>query len=1160
MAINEPVEQFYIKPMPGMNNKYEDLDLKDQWVEEAQNCRFENEPGSVDKRDPVTYFNPTSMGAGGVVGLHRYYTSAGITKFVSVNGTNAYVGSDAGSSFTSIRTGLTDGKRCSFEVYKDLLYCGNGFDRIWVYDGASDNVTWEMGSCKAVAGSTAAGAVVAGDYIYSVTLGSGTAHTCDALSNTVTVAGGTNNTIELSNIPLGPVGTVQRRIYRTTVSGGTGTRALVHTMAENTAAAWSDTIADASLGAAFPSVNDEIPKGSILKMHRERLFITGDPTQPNRIGYSNVYLPHYTQPDTSGDYMDINPDDNDEIMGIPLQLGSMICIKKNTIRKLQVTQPQSGANPSSWYADDPISFIGSPAQWSIVQTPSGIIFLGWDHWYIFDGANVGPLMDEFDCLDILPAAYSDTVAFLHDGIFLAGYTDIESADQDHDRCMRYNFRRKALSYDTIPANCFTAKTGDDETGELYYGSSTAGFVLKDKNVDTAYRLNTKTMCLAGTTSGDDGVFVGGTESSPYLEIGTAASASAVPDDVCVFWDDTATTPGANWSEIDMDGRLAKIHTTAGTTNADDGHIHAYTGTLGMSTVSTISGGDSEGTCTASNHVHSITGDSDSVSLLPQHTRYRVFKSSSYTQTEFPTSSVVMWDQATDPEGWQSQIGNIGYYISGGTADLGETYTFDSTHAHTWTATSGAGGDCIDSGANSYAWDHPAHAPCDHTHNGSGLFDSVYTNDWELDRVETKLVKHIGDAGSWDGADKYVYALFDSTAAVSNGWTEESTTYLDHYIKVSSVAIATGSANTLGVHTHIVPSSTSIEGHNGNGPDYGGYHHNMIKAHTHPITISAADSTQTLTPLARTFRFIKKRLGHMKSYNLSITTSNTAGTWTSPSMEINAETLGKMYWNETKGDSDDVLLFTRSGSSQTVVENGTTCSANGGTDSFGANGHGLVNTDRVQIDADTTVPPGINNGIMYYAVGITGVDDFQVSLTSGGAAVDITGGGADVWFKKWDGPLTDPNGSDITSTANNWFQYRIDISAADTQVSNPRVSMANGYVVKFIYSQGATNAETSVPFRYHIGDRNFNSPSTTKKIKKIGTVHEGSAGSFDFIWTSDQTTNSFTVDLSTNQETWDSFAQDTAIGKTFDFEIYKNDNNPFRLSEVRGVFSSYPEIV
>ena len=55
------------------------------------------------------------------------------------------------------------------------------------------------------------------------------------------------------------------------------------------------------------------------------------------------------------------------------------------------------------------------------------------------------------------------------------------------------------------------------------------------------------------------------------------------------------------------------------------------------------------------------------------------------------------------------------------------------------------------------------------------------------------------------------------------------------------------------------------------------------------------------------------------------------------------------------------------------------------------GHGLANDDKVVFYGGTT-PTGITEGTVYWVIGVTPADPdyFQVSLTQGGAAVNITG--------------------------------------------------------------------------------------------------------------------------------------------------------------------------
>ena len=913
MSITENPEFFRIKTTPGMNNKVEDLDLQDKWVETAQNCRFEDEPGSVDKRPAVTYYNSTTIGTGAVTGLHRFYSSGGTIKFVCSHGTQVYVGDDGAGTWTSIRTGLTDGKRMAFEVYKDRCIFPNGFDNPFVYDGSSDNVTWELGACKALLSTAGAGNLdSSANYYYAVTFDTD-ATVNGAVSNTV-ATDGSNQQIELSDIPLGPSGTTNRRIYRTV--GGGSTLLLLATISDNTTTTYTDNIGDGSLSSAMPVVTDDMPKGSIIKIHRERLFITGDPNNPSKIYYGRVYLPHYIRQTSDLDYMEISPEDGDEIMGIPIQLGVMVCIKKNTIRKLHITSPTSGADPTTWYADDPIAWIGSPAQWSITQTPYGIIFLGWDHWYRFDGATTTPIIDEFDTGDILPASFSDVVGFFHQGIMLAAYTDNTTAAQFHDRIMRYNFKRQALSYDlwtssTISgANCFASKSGDDETGELYYGDSVSGYVLKEKSSGELYRLKTKTECNDG---GQTNVFIGGTETAPYIEIGGTQAASAIPDDICIFWDDETTTPGSEWTEVTGSARMVYVSTTAGTTSdVNSTHTHNISGTLLTSNEPKQDGGDSDAYCTRDNHSHVQSAEaSDATTAYPRWVKFRCFKASSATVTEFPDGAIVMYDQPTAPTGWAT-VAYEGYYVRIDTSGLDSPTS--SSHNHPFDITCDAQGNSEDSGTHS---DTTHHSSVNHTHDSVGTSDSTVQDDWELAYCSFTFIKKTGEADTWDGTLKYVYALYDGAGAPS-GWEDMSATYTGRYLKIASSTPTTGAAANA-AHTHIIQNGWSTY-HLSTGPVYGGYHHQMIENHRHTYDLDAASGSQSAAPY-RSFKIYRKLLGKMKSYNSGRDGHQATGTWTSPSLEINAESLGSMLWNEsiTAPGTDNILIHTRTGATQVACE-------------------------------------------------------------------------------------------------------------------------------------------------------------------------------------------------------------------------------------------------
>jgi hypothetical protein len=77
--------------------------------------------------------------------------------------------------------------------------------------------------------------------------------------------------------------------------------------------------------------------------------------------------------------------------------------------------------------------------------------------------------------------------------------------------------------------------------------------------------------------------------------------------------------------------------------------------------------------------------------------------------------------------------------------------------------------------------------------------------------------------------------------------------------------------------------------------------------------------------------------------------------------------------------------------------GTVITAAG--DAISSNGHGLANTNRVFVStvAGESLPAGLSATTLYFVVGAT-TDSFQLSLTSGGAAVDITALGDLAWFR------------------------------------------------------------------------------------------------------------------------------------------------------------------
>ena len=62
------------------------------------------------------------------------------------------------------------------------------------------------------------------------------------------------------------------------------------------------------------------------------------------------------------------------------------------------------------------------------------------------------------------------------------------------------------------------------------------------------------------------------------------------------------------------------------------------------------------------------------------------------------------------------------------------------------------------------------------------------------------------------------------------------------------------------------------------------------------------------------------------------------------------------------------------------------------DTFSATSHGFVNDNIVRIDSTSTIPAGLSQGVSYYVVNAS-ANTFKLSLTSSGAALDITSNGS-----------------------------------------------------------------------------------------------------------------------------------------------------------------------
>lgn len=105
----------------------------------------------------------------------------------------------------------------------------------------------------------------------------------------------------------------------------------------------------------------------------------------------------------------------------------------------------------------------------------------------------------------------------------------------------------------------------------------------------------------------------------------------------------------------------------------------------------------------------------------------------------------------------------------------------------------------------------------------------------------------------------------------------------------------------------------------------------------------------------------------------------------------------LFFNASTGNTNNYLGYAPING--TVKGFGTVDSAGVTADAIQSAAHGLVDNDRVQLFGvfAESLPAGLTEGTVYHVVS-SATDTFEVSLTSGGASVNITGQG-ELFFQK-----------------------------------------------------------------------------------------------------------------------------------------------------------------
>ena len=255
-----------------------------------------------------------------------------------------------------------------FYSYADVFYFCDGSE-YYYYDGTNVYKVQlaTPGSAPTLGNSGGGSPLGAGTFkgkvVFYNSLGYESVASAEA---TVTILVGEQ--IDWSAIPIGPTGTVGRKLYRTTV-GGSAFK-LLTTIADNTTTTYTDIIADASLGAALVIDNNLTPikrcRRFIWHPKSQRIFAARDSSDMAALYYSEAGQPEYFKETnilypTTGD---------GPVYALTYIADAMVTVYQSSEWAWKGVDPDTDAE---WYKLP--SNYGSKAHMTVALTPNGLTFL-----------------------------------------------------------------------------------------------------------------------------------------------------------------------------------------------------------------------------------------------------------------------------------------------------------------------------------------------------------------------------------------------------------------------------------------------------------------------------------------------------------------------------------------------------------------------------------------------------------------------------------------------------------------------------------------------------------------------------------------------------------------------------------------------------------------
>lgn len=322
----------------GLNNRFEKHLIADNESPDCANVIFDN--GAVETRLGTRKANSAAVGSYVGDGLYTRHDSSNKaqTMIAWFNGTAYAYGTNTFVAIASSVSIFTAGTRVAASEYENYIYFNNGNNISYKYNGAFTRhgvYPPTANTLSVVCGGTG---VLTGDVNYKVTYVNSNLVESNVTTATATYVASSNQ-ISLTSIPVAPTsfGALYRRLYRR-ASGGTYLR--VTEIQDNTTTAYTDNVAEGSLGAAAPTDQGVPPKYSAIITHNNRLWCN-DTENPSLVWYSELGNP-YVFKTTS--FEEVGDNSGDIVQGFVIHDNGVVvlCDKNNYL----IYQPST--DPSGW--------------------------------------------------------------------------------------------------------------------------------------------------------------------------------------------------------------------------------------------------------------------------------------------------------------------------------------------------------------------------------------------------------------------------------------------------------------------------------------------------------------------------------------------------------------------------------------------------------------------------------------------------------------------------------------------------------------------------------------------------------------------------------------------------------------------------------------------